>query len=132
MKKLLVLTLVSFVVGCSSVAPKPNVAQEKTLDLGAKTITLGGEYWLNKNKLTIMVDQEPLLKGSFPPYTPTLKLNGNYDGVAVSAYCYFGSVLASKGRLVGAISGAIQGAKGKSADTCEVTADNQGPVTLYF
>lgn len=117
---------------CSSNPPMPNVAQMKSVDVGDQTITLGGEYWVEKNQLTIFVNNEPLLRGSFPPFTPTLRLNGMYEGIPIESNCYFGTVLQSKGGVVGAISGAIQGAKGKSADKCEMLVDDQTTETLYF
>jgi hypothetical protein len=122
----------SLLSGCSTAPTVPNTAQEKSVEVDGRSILLGGEYWDKRNKLTIFVDGEPIMRGSFPPYTPTLKLNATYDEVEIGAYCYFGSVLTSKGRIVGAISGAIQGAKGKSADKCELTVEDQRPVTLYF
>lgn len=131
-KSILAVIPMVMLAACSMNPPKPNVAQMKDVDVGDRTITLGGEYWVKKNQLIIFVDNDPLLRGSFPPFTPTLQLNGMYEGVTIESSCYFGSVLQSEGGLVGAISGAIQGAKGKSADKCDVTVDHEFTETLYF
>jgi len=133
MKKgiLAVLPLV-LLAACSMTPPKPNVALPKTVEVDGKSITLSGEYWVKKNQLTIFANGEPILRGSFPPYTPTLNLNAVYEGVELRSHCYFGSVLQSQGGLVGGISSAIQGSKGKSGDQCEITAGQAVTDTLYF
>ena len=117
---------------CATTPPMPNVAQPKTLEVDGQSVTLSGEYWVKKNQLILFANGDPLMRGNFPPYTPTLNLSSEYEGLPLTAYCYFGSVLQSEGGLVGAISGAIQGSKGKSGDKCEVKSGNSATQTLYF
>lgn len=121
-----------FLTACGINPPKPNVAQAKTVEVDGKTITLGGEYWVKKNQLILFVNDEPLMRGKFPPYTPTLNLNATYEGVQLNSHCYFGSVLQSEGGIVGVVSGAIQGAKGKSGDKCDLKVGPEATETLYF
>ena len=103
--------------GCASV----RVAQNKTVESEGQKFELGGTYDPKGNDLTLTVNGDPVMRGSFPPYTPTLRLNSKYKNQAVSASCYFGTILGSKGGITGIVAGSIQGAKGKSGDKCDIT-----------
>jgi hypothetical protein len=73
-----------------------------------------------------------VLRGKFPPFTPTQKLNGKYKDLDVFADCYFGSVLGDSGGVAGIVAGAIQGAKGKAADKCEMSINGKVVESLFF
>jgi hypothetical protein len=112
-------------VGCAST----RVAQIKTVETGGQKFDLGGTY--SGNDLTLTINGDPVLRGSFPPYTPTLRLNGNYKNQTVSASCYFGTVLGKRAGVAGIVAGSIQGAKGRSGDKCDITVGS-ATEALYF
>jgi len=116
--------------GCMSNPPKQ--AQEKTYEAEGVTLVFGGKYDVDHNQLELTVNGDPVMRGSFPPYTPTQNLNANYKGLHLSSSCYFGSVLGDKGGVFGRVAGAIQSAKAKSADKCEIFIDGQSVDNLYF
>ncbi len=113
----LLVVIAVVVVGCASV----RVAQNKSVDSEGQKFELGGTYDPKGNDLTLTINGDPVMRGSFPPYTPTLRLNSKYKNQAVSASCYFGTVLGGKGGITGIVAGSIQSAKGKSGDKCDVT-----------
>ncbi len=117
-------------VGCMSNPPKQ--AQEKTYEAEGVTLVFGGKYDVDHNQLELTVNGDPVMRGSFPPYTPTQNLNANYQGLRLSSNCYFGSVLSEKGGVFGRVAGAIQSAKAKSADKCEIFVNGQSVEHLYF
>jgi hypothetical protein len=114
-------------VGCAS----PRVAQIKTVESDGQKFDLSGTYHPNDNDLTLTINGDPVLRGSFPPYTPTLRLNGKYKNQTVSASCYFGTVLGKRGGVAGIVAGSIQGAKGRSGDKCDITVGS-ATEALYF
>jgi hypothetical protein len=83
-------------------------------------------------ELTVTVNSDPMLRGSCPPYTPTLRLSSKVKEAEVVAQCYFSSVLSSRGGMVGIVSGAVQGGLGKSAEKCEMTVNGKPAQELYF
>lgn len=115
------------IVGCAST----RVAQNKIVESEGQKFDLGGTFDPRGNDLTLTINGDPVLRGSFPPYTPTLRLNGKYKNQAVSASCYFGTVLGSKGGITGIVAGSIQGAKGKSGDKCDITVGSASEA-LFF
>ncbi|MEJ2453927.1 MAG: hypothetical protein P8103_07200 [Candidatus Thiodiazotropha sp.] len=117
-------------VGCGSNPPK--VAQEKTYVADGVTMVFGGKYDMDHNQLELTINGDPVMRGSFPPYTPTQNLNANYKGLRVSGDCYFGSVLSGQGGVFGKVAGAIQSAKAKSADKCEMFVNGRSVENLYF
>lgn len=72
------------------------------------------------------------MKGGFPPYTPTLHMNGAYKNAALRAECYFASVLATKRGLVGIISRNVQNDTGKTTDQCVMYVNETKTETLVF
>lgn len=116
--------------GCSSTPPK--VAQEKTYVAEGVTLVFGGKYDVEHNLLELTVNGDPLMRGSFPPFTPKQNLNAKYQGLQVSGDCYFGSVLAGESGLLGKVAGAIQSAKSKSGDKCEMFVNGRSVENLYF
>lgn len=116
--------------GCAAKPPK--MAQNKTVDIEGKSYVLGGSYDERKNELELFVNGDPVMKGKFPPYTPTLNLNANYSGMDIKTYCYFGSVLGKQGGAVGIIAGAIQASKSKAGDKCDITLPGNVTESLYF
>ncbi|MDQ8022894.1 MAG: hypothetical protein REI94_13735 [Moraxellaceae bacterium] len=132
MKPSLILLLAGaslFVLGCGA-APKR--AQDKEVVVNGQKWIFGGEYKTRGRELTLTVNGDPVLRGSFAPYTPTQRLNTTYRGTEVVASCYFGSVLGGSGGKVGIVAGAIQGAKGKAADKCDMMVAGQNVESLYF
>jgi len=113
--------------GCSSL----RVAQNKTVESEGEKFELGGTYNPKGNELTLTVNGDPIIRGSFPPYTPALRLNSKYKNQAVSASCYFGTVLSSKRGVTGIVAGSIQGAKGVSGDKCDITVGSASEA-LFF
>ncbi|MEJ2394045.1 MAG: hypothetical protein P8045_03120 [Candidatus Thiodiazotropha sp.] len=117
-------------VGCASTPPK--IAQEKTYVAEGVTLVFGGKYDVEHNQLELTVNGDPIMRGSFPPYTPKQNLNAKYQGLRVSGDCYFGSVLSSEGGVFGKVAGAIQSAKSKSADKCDMFVNGKSVESLYF
>ena len=120
----------SVLVGCGSTPPIQ--AQDKTVSYQGKTLTFGGQYDKSRNELALTVNGDPLMKGRFPPYTPTLNLNADYQELDISSYCYFGSVLSRDGGVFGIVAGAVQSATSKSGDKCEVKIAGEIVEHLYF
>jgi hypothetical protein len=115
--------------GCASIRN----AQPVAADIDGQRYEFGGSYDPSATALTITVNGEALLRGTFPPYTPTLNLSSKYRaGADVSAQCYFGSVLGSRHSKVGIIAGAIQGGLGKSSDKCTLTVNDKAAQEIYF
>lgn len=104
-------------VGCAST----RVAQNKTVEVQGQKFELGGTYFPNSYDLTLTVNGDPVLRGTFAPYLPFLLLSNKYHGQAITARCYFGTILSSQGGTTGAIASSIQGAIGKSGDQCDIT-----------
>lgn len=123
------LTLLTL-TGCGSTPPIQ--AQEKTISYKGKVYVFGGQFDENRNEVELTVNGDPLMKGRFPPYTPTLNLASDYEGVNVSSYCYFGSVLGSQGGVFGAVAGVIQSSNSKSADKCDIKIAGETIESLYF
>jgi hypothetical protein len=114
-------------IGCASV----RVAQTKVVEVEGQRFDLSGTYDPNSYGLTLTINGEPVLRGTFPPYVPFLLMSGKYQGQAITASCYFGTILSSKGGATGAIAGSIQGAIGKSGDQCDITV-GRAQESLYF
>ncbi|WP_278403403.1 hypothetical protein [Pseudoalteromonas ruthenica] len=133
MKQLVVVSTVvaaALLSGCKSTPPR--VAQDKTVSVNGTDYVFGGVYNVDKNKLELSINGDPAMKGSFPPYTPTLNMSTKYKGEEFSSYCYFGSVLQEQGGAFGAIAGVIQGSNNKSGDKCEIKVAGEIKEHLYF
>jgi hypothetical protein len=114
--------------GCASM----KTAQPKSVTVSGQKLDFGGTYDPRAKDLTITINNDPVLRGKFPPFTPTQKLNGKYKDLDVFADCYFGSVLGDSGGVAGIVAGAIQGAKGKAADKCEMSINGKVVESLFF
>ncbi|AKJ31659.1 hypothetical protein [Caldimonas brevitalea] len=114
--------------GCAS----SRIAQNKTVQVAGQKLEFGGVYDPRGNELSLSVNGDPVMRGSFPPYTPTLNLNAQYRGLDVRAECYFGSVLGSKGGVVGIVAGAVQSAHSKAGDKCDLHVGGKVVESLYF
>lgn len=123
-------TLLALVSGCASQPPR--IAQNKMYMAHHQKLDFGGRYDVEENKLSISVNGDVIMRGSFPPFTPTKSMNGTYDGMTIGADCYFGTILSGQGGLVGVIAGAVQDSHGKSGDQCKITVDKNQAATLYF
>ncbi|ABL98924.1 hypothetical protein SHAM105786_07290 [Shewanella amazonensis] len=133
--KLKYLSLVAALTGlaaCSSTEPPPRVAQDKKVAVEGVELTFGGSFDERKNLLVLKVNGDPIMQGSFPPYTPTQNLSAKYKDMNIKGNCYFGSVLGRQGGAFGAIAGAIQSSKNSTADKCELLVDGKQVEQLYF
>jgi hypothetical protein len=124
------MVLISLVVGLSGCA-STKVAQMKTIETGGQKFELGGTYTPAANELVLTINGDPVMRGSFPPYTPTLRLNATYKNQQFAASCYFGSILGGGFGKRGIIAGSIQGGLGKSGDKCEITVSHASEA-LFF
>ncbi|MES2950570.1 MAG: hypothetical protein V4858_18715 [Pseudomonadota bacterium] len=116
----------------SACATPPRIAQKKTIEVAGQKLEFGGAYDARHTALTLSINADPVMSGRFPPYTPTLRLSSQYQGMDVSANCYFGSVLGSKPGVLGIVSGAVQAGHGKSGDKCDVLVGGKVVEALYF
>lgn len=123
---LISIIMTAVLAGCGTI----RVAQNKTIESEGQKFDVGGTYQPG-GELILTIDGDPVMRGRFPPYTPTLRLNGKYKNQPVSASCYFGTILASRGGVGGIVAGSIQGAKGKSGDKCDVTVGSASEA-LFF
>lgn len=116
--------------GCGSTPPIQ--AQDKTVSYKGEVYVFGGQYDTKRDEVQLTVNGDPIMKGRFPPYTPSLNLSSTYQDIEVSSFCYFGSVLNSKGGVLGAVAGAIQSSNAKSGDKCEIKIAGEIVEHLYF
>jgi hypothetical protein len=123
----LVLTMAAALTGCASIRN----AQPKTIEVDGQRYEFGGSYNPRGTELTVTVNGDPMLRGSFPPFTPTLRLTGKVKEAEVVAQCYFSTVLANRAGMVGIVSGAVQSGLGKS-DKCDMTVNGKPAQELYF
>ncbi|MCU7851306.1 MAG: hypothetical protein KZQ80_03750 [Candidatus Thiodiazotropha sp. (ex Monitilora ramsayi)] len=132
MRTLVPFTLLSACCVLAACSTAPKIAQEKTVETAKEVLRFGGQYDVDHNQLQLTINDDPVMRGSFPPYTPVQNLNADYKGMKVSSRCYFGSVLSSEGGVFGRVAGAIQAAKAKSGDKCEIFIDGKSVENLYF
>ncbi|GAA5648510.1 hypothetical protein [Vibrio proteolyticus] len=135
MKKLAQLLSLSATVGllaACSTTPKVIQAQQKHVDLDGKQYVLGGSYYPDSDKLVLTVNGDPVMRGSFPPFTPTLNLGGRYAQQKVDSSCYFGSILGNEGGVLGIVASAVQSTKSSNGDKCEIKLAGKVVETLYF
>lgn len=126
------LVLASTLAACST---PPRQAQAKTVQIQGKKLEFGGTYDERNKALRITINGDPMLQGSFSSFSPTLKLNTKVDALEVSADCYFGSILSKTGVAGFAgkiVANSVQGALGKSADSCELLVGDKKVETLFF
>ncbi len=131
-KALVVMGIIGLISACSSTEPPPRQAQEKKVAIDGVDLTFGGSFDERKNLLVLKVNGDPIMQGSFPPYTPTQNLNAKYKDMNIKGNCYFGSVLGKQGGAFGAIAGAIQSSKNSTADKCELVVNGKQVENLYF
>jgi len=121
---------VAVATGCA--APQPRTALPQTSTVGQPPIVFAGSYDVERTQLTLTANEEPFMRGTFPPYTPVMNLQGDYKGTPVRAECYFSSVLSEKRGLVGIISSTVQSANRKTGDVCRMLVDAEEGATLNF
>lgn len=130
------ITLVSLAIGscflAACAAKPPIVAQDKTVDIDGVNLVFGGSFDTERKNISLSVNGDAVMKGTFPPYTPTQNLSGKYKDYKISSHCYFGSVLSSKNGAFGIIAGVIQSAKSSSGDKCDMLVDGKLVESLYF
>lgn len=127
---LIALLASALVTACASTPPQ--IANKKTLNVSGQDLVFGGIFYPDKNQLSITINDDSIMKGSFPPFTPTRNFQAKYKNHAISAHCYFGSVLSSNKGVFGIVAEAVQSQKGASADKCEISVDSKPVDTLYF
>ena len=132
MRHALITTVIAASLLSACAATPPKVAQNKVVEVAGQKFDFGGVYETRNKRLSLSINGDPVMAGSFPPYTPTLRLKTPYKGMDFSATCYFGSVLSAQGGMVGIVSGAVQAARGKSADKCDMLVGDKVVETLYF
>lgn len=115
---LMPLLVIAGLVGCASTT---RVAQMKTLEAGGQKFELGGTYTPTANELILTINGDPVMRGSFPPYTPTLRLNATYKNQTFAASCYFGTILGGGFGKRSIIASSVQGGLGKGGDKCDIT-----------
>jgi hypothetical protein len=125
---ILIAAATALLAGCAA----PKVAQKKSVVVAGQTLEFGGIYETRGYNLSISVNGDSVMSGSFPPYTPTLALNATYKGVAVRAECYFASVLGGKRGVIGIVASAVQSANDRAGDKCEILANGKVVESLYF
>lgn len=125
---LMLLVIVAVLIGC---ATKNRVAQVKTIEAGGQKFDLGGTYNPTGNELVLTINGDPVMRGSFPPYTPTLRLNADYKNQTFAASCYFGTILSGGSSKRGIIASAVQGGLGKGGDKCDISAGS-ATEALFF
>jgi hypothetical protein len=118
----------TLLAGCAS----PKIAQKKIVEVAGQKLEFGGVYEPRGTKLSISINGDPVMNGSFPPFTPTQNLNANYKGLTVRAECYFGSVLGGKSGVLGIVAGAVQSANERAGDKCEMLVNGKAVESLYF
>jgi hypothetical protein len=131
MRHTLILTTIAASLLCGCTTP-PKVAQKKNVTVAGRTLEFGGEYDTRNKALTLSVNGDPVMAGSFPMFTPTQHLRAEYQGLTISADCYFGSVLGSRPGVLGIVAGAVQSGQGKSGDTCSLLVGDKVVESLYF
>jgi len=70
-----------FAAGCS--APQPRLALPQESTVGDPPIIFAGTYNVERTQLTLTANEEPFMRGTFPPFTPVLNLNGTYKGESI-------------------------------------------------
>ena len=133
MKKIVLgMACVSVLALVSGCANPPRVAQNKAVTVSGKKLDFGGSYAPDAKELTLTVNGDPIMRGTFPPFTTNLQLNGKYQNLDINASCSFGTVLSSMGGLTGKIAGAVQAGIGKGGDKCDLGVNGKSAETLYF
>lgn len=125
----LALALVASLAACAARPPREALPQKAEID--GTMMSFGGTATA-KNELTLTIDGEPAMRGSFSSFSPTLNLSADFKGKPVRSECYFASVLNKKGGRIGIIASAVQGGTGKASDTCKVYVSDKEAATLNF
>lgn len=129
--KPLITTIIASALVTACATP-PKIATVKTYQHKGETLKFGGSYYPDNNKLILTINNDPVMQGQFPPFTPTQNFRTKYSEIPITANCYFGSVLSSKGGAFGVVASVIQSKKGVSGDKCKISVDSKLVDTLYF
>lgn len=122
--------LVLSVAACAS-KPPPRVAADKSVVINGKEVIFGGQFADDDNELELYANSDPIMRGSFLPLTPGLRITSEYEGANIVSQCTFSSRL-KVGGAAGALLGAIKSSKGKTADKCVISVDDKEATTLFF
>lgn len=115
---------------CAS-KPPPRVAVDKSVMINGKEVIFGGQYADDDNELELYANGDPIMRGSFLPITPGLKITADYEGANVVSQCTFSSRLKVGGAL-GKVVGVLKSSRGKTADKCVISVDEKEATTLFF
>ena len=124
----MLVVVIAALIGCAS---RTKIAQVKTIEAGGQKFDLGGTYDPAANELVLTINGDPVMRGSFPPYTPALRLNATYKNQTFAASCYFGTILSGGSSKRGIIASAVQGGLGKGGDKCDISAGS-ATEALFF
>jgi hypothetical protein len=123
------LIAVGLLAGCASTRN----AVPQSVTIKGTPMAFGGAYEPRPQDLTITVNGDPVLRGTFAPYTPTITLEGTHRGATIRAECYFASNVSSRVGFVGrVVATQVQAAQGKAGDECKLFVDSADATTLYF
>jgi hypothetical protein len=114
-------------------ASSVKTAVPQSVQIKDTAMTFGGTYDPRTKDLMLSVNGDPVLRGTFPPYTPTTQLNGSHRGNVIRAECYFASnVNNSVGGIARVVASQVQSARGKAGDECKVFVNGTQATSLYF
>lgn len=117
--------------GCVHKSPKVTTVnaqnQEYTPKGAAKPWVIGGIYDKSDKSLAILINDNPVLRGSVSGPLPQTRLRGTYEGKTVEGICEF----ASAGPR-GAARIVYQQVRRNTANTCRITIEGNAAATLYF
>ena len=100
----------------------------KTIETKGQKFEVGGTYNPTANELVLTINGDPVMRGSFPPYTPTLRLNATYKNEAFAASCY--RHYPSVGSCNENYSQCRQGGLGKGGDSATSPLERHGSIVL--
>ncbi len=96
---------------------------------------INGEFDKEEYTVAISINGENVIRSRFPPYTPRLTAEGQYDGRSVQTLCMFSTDVIA-GRNSGFELQLAQAIVAKTTrtggNTCEVQVEGQPAATLYF
>lgn len=122
--------LVLTIAACAS-KPPPRVAADKAVVINGKEVIFGGQFADDDNELELYANSDPIMRGSFLPLTPALKITSEYEGANIISQCTFSSRM-KVGGAAGKLLGAIKSSRGKTADKCVISVDGKEATTLFF
>jgi hypothetical protein len=93
---------------------------------------IGGIFNKRDKSVVISINDDKVVRASFPPFTPNINANAEYDGHDVRTHCAFSSGIMGRGHHARIAASIVASASHTAGNTCRVTVDGEAPVTLYF